>query len=82
MNFRDGSFDLEFKFLVHFSRVKIGPRASSPSPLRFFFSNASYKNFEIDILLKMVLMSNKKNTNVVKAPQDLKAGDVNYTLGV
>ena len=66
------------KVFVHFLRVKKDWRATSP-PLQAL--NTSDKNFEIDILLKIVQIFDNKNSGVDTAPQGPGVGAVSYALG-
>ena len=82
-NFKRSSFDWKLKVVVHFSRVKCDQRAVKPPlPDALFLSNASDKNFEIAILLKIFQRSDKKKIGVSRVPHGPGAGAVSYALWV
>ena len=80
-NSKKSSFDWKLKVVVHFSRLKCDQRAVNLTPDTPFLPNASDKNFEIAILLKIVQRSDKKNL-VLTVPHGPGAGVVSYVLGV
>jgi hypothetical protein len=67
------------KVLVHFLRVKRDGTGNKPPSLHAL--NAPDKNFEIDILLKIVQSSDNKNSGVDTASLGPEVGVVIYTLG-
>jgi hypothetical protein len=68
------------KVLVQLLRVKRDWRATSPPPSPFS-PNASDKNFEIGIKLKIIQKSDNKNSGFDTTPQGPGASVVSYALG-
>jgi hypothetical protein len=64
-----------------FKHQKISEKTSPLAPPRPFFPNASDKNFEIAILLKIFHRSYNKNSGVEITPQGPGADVLSYALG-
>ena len=82
IRFREGSFDWKLKVLVHFLSVKRYWMVTSfPLLPNLFFPNASNRNFEIAIMLKIAQKSDNKNSGVDTTHQGQGTGVVSYSLG-